>query len=74
MMYNISSYNIIPQIQYKQFTYIVFITSSVSFPRVYYELARNQQTHFRLSLLSSGGREAMTGNASAVHRLIYEPI
>ena len=34
-------------------------------------LACEQQTHFRSSLLSLGGREATTGNASAVRRLHY---
>ena len=36
----------------------------------YYELACKQQTHFRSLLLSSRGREATTGNASAVRKLI----
>ena len=37
-------------------------------------LACEQQTHFRSSLLSLffGGREATTGNASAVRRIVAE--
>ena len=34
-----------------------------------FNVACEQQTHFRSSLLSLGGREATTGNASAVRRL-----
>ena len=33
------------------------------------DVACEAQTHFRLSLLSLGGREATTGNASALRRL-----
>ena len=37
----------------------------------YLYLACEAQTHFRSSLLALGGREATTGNASALRRLTF---